>query len=106
MIADIMTNKKFEAIIKELFIRCRNFNTSLVFMTQSNFSVPKVVTLNSTNYLIMKISNRRESRNIAIIHSADIDYKDFMKTYRESTKEPFSFLTIDTILPAKISFKT
>ena len=61
MIADIMTNKKFEAIIKELFIRCRNFNTSLVFMTQSNFSVPKVVTLNSTPYLIMKINNRRES---------------------------------------------
>ena len=49
----------------------------------------------------MKINNRRESQNIAIIHSADIDYKDFMKTYRECTKEPFSFLTIDTILPAR-----
>ena len=41
MIADIMTNKKFQAIIKELFIRCRKLNISLVFIPQSFFSVPK-----------------------------------------------------------------
>ena len=100
MIADIMTNKKFQAIIKELFIRCRKLNISLVFITQSYFSVPKDVRLNSTHYLIMKINNKRELQNIAINHSADIDYKDFMKIYRECTKEPFNFLTIDTTLPA------
>ena len=37
MIADTMTNKKFQAIIKELFIRCRKLNISLVFITQSYF---------------------------------------------------------------------
>ena len=42
MIADIMSNKKFQAIIKELFIRCRKLNISLVFIMQSYFSVPKV----------------------------------------------------------------
>ena len=93
-----MTNKKFRAIIKELFIRCRKLNISLVFITQSYFSVPKDVRLNSTHYLIMKINNKRELQNIAINHSADIDYKDFMKIYRECTKEPYSFLTIDTTL--------
>ena len=51
MIADIMTNKKFQAIIKELFIRCRKLNISLVFITQSYFSVPKDVRLNSTHYI-------------------------------------------------------
>ena len=100
MIADIMTNKKFQAIIKELFIRCRKLNISLIFITQSYFSVPKDVRLNSTHYLIMKINNKRESQNIAINHSADIDYHDFMKIYRECTNEPFNFLTIDTTLPA------
>ena len=45
MIADIMSNKKFQAIIKELFIRCRKLNISLVFITQSYFSVPKDVRL-------------------------------------------------------------
>ena len=83
MIADIMTNKKFQAIIKELFIRCRKLNISLVFITQSYFSVPKDVRLNSTHYLIMKINNKKELQNIAINHSADIDY--FIKIYRECT---------------------
>ena len=69
-------------------------------MTQSYFSVPENVRLNSTHYLIMKINNKRELQNVAINHSADIDYKDFVKIYRECTKEPYSFLTIDTILPA------
>ena len=46
MIADIMTNKKFQTIIKELLIRCRKLNISLVFITQSYFSVPKEVRLN------------------------------------------------------------
>ena len=100
MIADIMTNKRFQAIIKELFIRCRKLNISLVFITQSYFSVPKDVRLNSTHYLIMKINNKRELQNIAINHSADIDYQDFIKIYRECTKEPYYFLTIDTTLPA------
>ena len=99
MIADIMTNKKCQAIIKELFIRCRKLSISLVFITQSYFSVPKDARLDSTHYLIMKINNRKELQNTAIDHSADIDYKDFMKIYRECTKEPFNFLTIDTTLP-------
>ena len=74
MIADIMTNKTFQSIIKGLFIRCRKQNISLVFITQSYFSVPKDVRLNSMHYLIMKVNNKRELQNIAIIHSADIDY--------------------------------
>ena len=60
----------------------------------------KGVRLNSTHYLIMKINNRRELRNIATDHYADIDYQDFKKIYRECTKEPFNFLTIDSTLPA------
>ena len=47
--------------------------------------------MNSTHYLIMKINNKRELQNIAINHSADIDHKDFMKIYRDCTKEPYSF---------------
>ena len=48
----------------------------------------------------MKISNKRKLQNIGINHSADIDYKDFLKIYREYTGKPFNFLTIDTTLPA------
>ena len=48
----------------------------------------------------MKINIRKELQNTAINHSVDIDYKDFMKFYRECTREPFNFLAIDTTLPA------
>ena len=100
MIADIMANKKFQSIIKELFIRCRKLNISLLFITQSYFSAPKDVRLNSAHYFIMKIYNKRELQNIAVNHSVDIDYKDFMKVYRECTKDCFNFLTIDTTSPS------
>ena len=86
MISDIMINKKIQAIIKELFIRCRKLNISLVLITQSYFSVPKDFRWNSTHYLIMKINNRKELQNTAINHSADIDYQNFMKIYRECQK--------------------
>ena len=77
MIADITTNRRFQAIIKELFIRCRKLNISRVFITQSYFSVPIDIRLNTTHYLIMKINNRRELQNIVTDHFADIDYQDF-----------------------------
>ena len=88
-------------MIKDLFIRCRKLNISRVFITQSYFSVPKDVGLNSAHYLIMKIKNHRELQNIPINHSADIDCQDFKKIYRECT-EPYNFLTIDTTLPKVI----
>ena len=105
MIADTMKNKQFQAIIKKLFIRCRKLNNSLVFITQSYFSVPKDVRLNSTHYLIMKINNKRELQNIAINHSADIGYQDFMEIYKECKKELYNFFTIDTTLSASDSLR-
>ena len=46
----------------------------------------------------MKIRNKRQLQNIAINHSVDIDYKEFLKIYRNCTKQPYSFLIIDNIL--------
>ena len=99
MIADIISDKKFQPVMKELFIRCRKLFNSLVFITQSYFSVPKDVRLNSAHYLIMKICNKKELQNTAVKHSADIDYEDFVKIYRKFTTPPYSFLTTDTTLP-------
>ena len=84
MIADVM-NKKNQTIINDLFFMCRKSNISLVFITLSYFKVPKDVRLNSTHYLIMKIHSRKELKNIAFDHSADIDYKQFLKIYRNCT---------------------
>ena len=84
LIADIMTNKTFQAMVKEPFIRCRKLSISLPFNTQSYFKVPKDVRLNSTHYLIMKIHGRKELKNFAFNHSADIDYKYLQKLYKKT----------------------
>ena len=88
-----------------MFITFRKLNISLVFISQSYFFIPKDVRLNSTHYLIMKINSKKELQNIVINHSADIEYREFVKIYRECTKEPYSFLTIDTTLPASDPLK-
>ena len=76
-----------------------------MFLSHSHVSVPKDVRLNSTHYLIMKINDKRELQNIVTNHSAHIDYNDFVKIYRECTRKPFNFLTIDTTLPASDPLK-
>ena len=53
-------------------------NISLVFITQSYFTVPKNIRLNSTHYVIMKIPNKKQLQQIAFNHSFDTDFTDFM----------------------------
>ena len=76
MIADMIINKKLNSIVTELFIRGVKLNISLVFITQSFFKVPKVVSSNTTHFFIMKISNKRKLQQIAINHSSGIDFID------------------------------
>ena len=100
MIADIMSSIKFQIIIKELFIRCIKLNISFVFITQSYFRTPKDARLNSTHYVIMKIQSRRELQNIAQQNSGDIDFKDFLKTYKDYTSKLYSCMIINTAVPS------
>ena len=78
MIADMI---KSNPIVTALFIRGRKLNISIVFITQSYFKVPKDVRLNFTHFFIMKIPNKRELQQIALNHSPDIDFKDFLNIY-------------------------
>ena len=64
---------------------------SFAFITQSYFKVPKNVRLNSTHFFIMKIPNKRELQQIALYHSFDIGFKDFIKIYKKCIAEPCSF---------------
>ena len=105
MIADIMRSEKFKAIVKELFVRCRKLNISIVFITQSYFRTPKDVRLNSTHYILMKIGNKKELKSIAEENSGHLDFKDFLKIYNYCTKEPYSFMLVDTRPTARVTFK-
>ena len=100
MKADMINNEKLNPVVTELFIRGRKLNISIAFITQSYFKVPKDVTLNSTQFFIMKIPNKRELQQIALNHSSDIDFKYFMKIFKKCTAEPYPFLVNDTTLPS------
>ena len=58
MTADMLSNKKPNPIVNELFIRGRKLNISLAFISQSYFAVPKNIRLNSKHYYIMEIPNK------------------------------------------------
>ena len=73
MIADMLSNKKVNPIVTELFIRGRKLNNSLVFITKSYFLVPKTTRPNSTHYFVIKITNKRELQQITFHRSWDID---------------------------------
>ena len=98
MIADMINNKKLNPIVTELFIKGRKINLSIVCITQSYFKVPKDVRLNSTHIFIMKTPNIRELQQIALNHSSDIGFKDFMKIFKKykttslSSDDPLRFI--------------
>ena len=91
MIVDMLSNKKLNPIVTELFTRGIKLNISLVFITQSYFAVPKNIRLNSTHYFIMKIPNKQELQKIAFNNSSDIDFKDFTQKMYCKTIFLFSY---------------
>ena len=86
-------------MVTELFLRGQKRNISLVFISQSYFKVSKTIILNATHF-IMKIPNKGELQQVASNHSSDSDFKDFMRLYKDYTKEPYSYLVNDANLPS------
>ena len=87
-------------IVTELFTRDRKRNISVVFVSQSHLKVLKDIRLNAAHYFVMKIPNKRELQQTASNHSSDMEFKDFMKLYKDYSKELFLFVVNDTNLPS------
>ena len=83
-----------------MFIRGRKLNISFILITQLYLKMPKDVRLNFTHFFIMKTPNNRELQQIALNHSSDIDFKEFIKIYKKCTAEPYSYLVNDATLPS------
>ena len=98
VIADMLSNKKLNPIVIELFIIGRKLNISLVFITQYSFAVQKHRRLNSTHNFIVKIPSTKELQQMAYNHLSDIEFEDFMNLYKKCSAKPYSFLVIDATL--------
>ena len=87
----MLSNKKINPIIIELFIIERKLNISLAFITQSYFAVLKNIRLNLTHYFIMKIPSKHELQQIT--------FNDLTsETLWKCTAETFYFLVTDATL--------
>ena len=96
MIADLETNEALSPRDTKLILRRRKLNISFVFISKSYFEVPKTIRLHATHYLIMKIPNKGEIQEIASNYLSDVDFKDFIKLYKDYTKESQSLFMNDT----------
>ena len=69
--------------------------------------MPRDVRRNSSHFFMIKIPNKTEFQKIVLIliHSLDIDLKDFIKIYKKCTAEPYYFLVNDTTLSSDNSLK-
>ena len=94
MMADMLSNKKANPMVIELFIRGRKLNIFIAFITQCYFAVLKNIRLNSTHRFIMKIPNKLELQQTGFSHSSDIKLKDFINFYKKCTAKSHSFFQL------------
>jgi hypothetical protein len=91
---DMVVERNLKAA-EELFIRGRKKNASIVFISQSYFSIPKNIRLQCDYFVITKMGNKKELIEIAKDHTTDIDNDKFKEIYKAATGEPYSVLVID-----------
>ena len=53
----------------------------------------------------MKMGSKKELKIIAEEDSGHADFKDFLKIYNYCTKDPYSFMMVDTRPTARVTFK-
>ena len=78
MIVDILSNKKLNPIVTELFIRGRKLNIS-VFITQTHFAFPKNIRLNSTHYFVLKFQTKDNFNKLRLIIHQILTFIIFIK---------------------------
>ena len=86
---NISKRKMLIVLATECFVRDRKVRTSIFFITKSFFKMPKDFRLDPDYFFIVKIPNKRDPQQIALNHSSDIDFEDFIKICfrRDSTSE-------------------
>ena len=64
-----ISNKKLDSLVTKLFVRGRKLNIYLVFVTQSNFPVPKdtAARLNKKHFFIKKIRKEKRFNKLLLI---------------------------------------
>ena len=94
------TKTNYERLTKHSCVYKKSFIDSdgNMYLTVDTLIEISNTTTDSTHFLMMKILNKRELQEIALNHSSNINFKDFVKIYKKCTTERYSFLVNDTTL--------
>lgn len=93
---DFLADKAAKEKINEIFIRSRKKNATVIYLSQSFFDVPKLLRHQCNYFIFFKTSDSREICNIWQNLNMGLDKETFIKVYRDATKDPYSFLLLDT----------
>lgn len=91
---DLVTSKN-QREISEFYVRARKYNVSCVYLSQSYFSIPKIIRLQCNYIVIKKLGSKKDLRMILNDNSLGIDMDDLEEIYNYATNNPFYFLLID-----------
>lgn len=97
IIIDDFITAKDQKLAEDLFIRGRKKNASTIYISQSYFQIPKMIRLNSSYFALFNVPNKKQLRAIADTHSTRIDFRRFMKYYKEIHSDPYKFMLIDNV---------
>ena len=95
VVLDDMQNEKDLSVVENYYIRCRKFNTSIFFLCQNYFKIPKVIRNNCSYLCILKLSGDREVNIILKENGLGLTKEQLINMYRYATAEKFSPLLID-----------
>lgn len=76
--------KSQEKFIGSMWIRCRKYNTSVFYLSQSYFKIPKVIRDNANYIVLKKLNDNRELDLIHRIYATEFKKQEFLDKYNEA----------------------
>ena len=104
-IADMLRNQNLNPMVSELLIRGRKLNIDHAFITQSYFAVAKIVSLNSPDYFVIKILNKKRDSANYIYNSWYIDFQDFIYLFKNILQNHILSWLLMLLLHQKVLIK-
>jgi hypothetical protein len=91
---DLVLSKDL-SMVENYYIRARKLNTSVIFISQSYFKIPKIIRNNCSYMVLLKLSGNREVNMILSEFGLGVSKEELLELYEYATREKFSPLLID-----------
>ena len=77
-------------------IKHRHIPLTICFLVQSWVGLPRVVRLNATHFIVYKMGDKKQLKQIYEHFDNTVEEDEFVDMYKYATSKPYGFLYIDT----------